>query len=224
MSSITAIVFDFDGVIADTERLHLGAFQEVFASRGWSLDEADYFDRYLGYDDDGLVEAYAREQRLALERDDLRDLVRAKTEAFSRHLSSPDILYAGARRAIEALAARYRLAIASGALHREIASILGAAGLRDLFPVIVGADDVSECKPAPGPYLAAAAGLGVEPAACLAVEDSLAGLTAARAAGMRTVAVTTTSPRTALSAADRIVDTLADLTPELVAALSSGAL
>jgi HAD superfamily hydrolase (TIGR01509 family) len=222
MPSVLAVIFDFDGVIADTERLHLGAFQEVFAARGWTLEEEAYFDRYLGYDDHGLVAAYAQDQQLALEENELRELVRQKTDAFSRHLSSPEIVYAGARRCMEQLAARYKLGIASGALHAEIASILRAAELIDLFPVIVGADDVSECKPSPAPYLVAATRLGVEPAACVAVEDSVAGLAAARAAGMRTIGVTTTTPRDALAFADYVIESLREVSPELIESLATG--
>jgi HAD superfamily hydrolase (TIGR01509 family) len=213
---IAAVIFDFDGVLADTERLHLGAFQDVFAARGWSLDEADYFDRYLGYDDEGLVAAFTADRRLSLEESELREIVRAKTAAFSRHLASPEVVYAGARRSVASLAAAFKLAIASGALRHEIASILRAAELADLFPVIIGADDVTECKPSPQPFLAAARALGVAAESCVAVEDSVPGLAAARAAGMRTIAVTTTSPREALAGADRILDSLSELTPDVV--------
>jgi beta-phosphoglucomutase len=220
MARIAALVFDFDGVIADTERLHLRAFQEAFAPRGWTLDEAAYFDRFLGYDDRGVVEAFARERAIALDRADHQRLVAAKTAAFARHLASPDILdilYSGARTRLVELAARYPLAIASGALHGEIVAILAAAGLRDLFRAIVAADDVGATKPSPEPYLTAAARLGVTPAACLAIEDSPPGLTAARAAGMRTVAVATTVPRHALGDADCIIDGIGDLTAEVLA-------
>jgi len=81
--SITTIVFDFDGVLADTERLHLRAFQEVFAARGWSLDETAYFDQYLGYDDRGLVLAFGEDQRLGLTSRDVQTLVTDKGKVFA---------------------------------------------------------------------------------------------------------------------------------------------
>jgi beta-phosphoglucomutase-like phosphatase (HAD superfamily) len=74
---ISTVVFDFDGVIADTERLHLGAFQDVFADRGWTLDEQAYFERYLGWDDHGLVAAYARDHGLEVGAADADALVDA---------------------------------------------------------------------------------------------------------------------------------------------------
>jgi HAD superfamily hydrolase (TIGR01509 family) len=215
--SVAAVIFDFDGVIADTERLHLGAFREVFDTRGWTLSDADYFDRYLGCDDQGLVVAYAADNAIALTPSEIQELVERKTHAFARHLSSPTVLFPGAAAAIRDIAAAMPVAIASGALHQEIVAILERASLLQLFPVIVGADDVESCKPSPEPYLAAAARLGVDPKTCVAIEDSAAGLQAARAAGMRAIGLTTTSPAALLSAADRVVASLADVSTQLIA-------
>lgn len=219
--SIHAIVLDFDGVIADTERLHFAAFRDVFAARGWTLEEAAYFDRYLGCDDYGLVRDFARDNDLALSPADAETLVSAKGDLFGQHLSSSDVLFPGAAEAIRQLEARYPLGIASGALHHEIVAILSRAGLLERFRVIVAADDVSATKPAPEPYLTAADRLGVDPTRCLAVEDSAPGLQAARTAGMRTIALTTTSPAAALNGADRIVAGLHEVSPELVAELGA---
>jgi beta-phosphoglucomutase len=216
---VKAVILDFDGVVADTERLHLGAFQEVFGARGWVIGETEYFDRYIGFDDRGLVLAYISDRGLDVAATDIEAILTAKAQTFGRHLSSADILYPGARTSVELLATRFALAIASGALHHEIAAILRVAGLATLIPVIVAADDVAATKPEPGPYLAAAERLGVLPEFCVAVEDSPAGLQSAKAAGMRTIAVTTTSPLHALLHADRVVAGLHEVTPELVADL-----
>ena len=220
MTPITAIVFDFDGVIADTEQLHLRAFQEVFAARGWTLDEPTYFDRYLGYDDRGLVAAYSRERRLGLDDVSMETVVEAKVQAFARSLSG-DILYPGARNRLFELARRFPFGIASGALHAEITTILEGAGVLELFPVIVGADDVRTTKPSPEPYLTAAEKMGIDPSQCLAVEDSPTGLDAACAAGMRTVGVATSVPRAALSRAEYAITSLADLTAQVIGAVEA---
>lgn len=223
--AITTVVFDFDGVLADTERLHLAAFQEVFATRGWALSEAVYFDRYLGYDDHGLVDAYAGDQNLTLAEPDFLALVDEKTRIFAGRIEAGEVLYPGARRCVEQLAAHFSLGIASGALRAEIITILGGAGLLASFPVIVGADDVSACKPAPEPYLRAAELLGVIPAQCVAIEDSAPGLLAARTAGMRTIGLTTTTPRHLLVDADRILDGLGEVSPAMIRAFGqAGAL
>jgi beta-phosphoglucomutase len=216
---IAAVIFDFDGVLADTERLHLGAFQGVFEARGWRLDEGTYFERYLGCDDRGLVVAFARDQGLMLGGGEVMELVEAKERAFAEHLQSGDVLFPSARACVERMAGRYALAIASGAARTEILAILEGGGLRPLFPVVVAADDVSATNPHPEPYLTAARGLGIRPAACLAIEDSAPGLAAARAAGMRTVGITTTLSRERLSGADRIIDDLSELSLAVVAAL-----
>lgn len=220
---VTAVILDFDGVIADTERLHLSAFQEIFAGRGWVLGEAEYFERYLGFDDRRLVLAYIADRHLEVPGVVVEDLVTAKARAFNRYVSAQDTLYPGARTAVLQLAAEYTLAIASGALHHEIVAMLETGGLGGVIRVIVAADDVVATKPSPEPYLAAASRLGVSPSRCVAVEDSPAGLSAAKAAGMRAIAVTTTSPSHALVHADRIVAGLADVTPAVVTALGTPA-
>jgi beta-phosphoglucomutase-like phosphatase (HAD superfamily) len=217
--SIRAVVLDFDGVIADTERLHYAAFRDVFSERGWTLDETAYFDRYLGCDDHGLVREFVRDIGVTVTDQDAGRLVESKGRLFGRHLESADILFPGAKTSIEQLAARFAMGIASGARHHEIVAILRTAGLLEHFPVIVAADDVRATKPAPEPYLTAAGRLGIPPSACVAIEDSAPGLEAARSAGMRTIGVTTTSPRHVLTSADRIVAGLHEVSLELVASL-----
>ena len=216
---MTAVIFDFDGVLADTEGLHLAAFQRVFQARGWSLDRAEYFDHYMGFDDEGVFIEYARTRGLVLSPADRADVLQQKADAFAALITSGQLLYPGASECIAALTGRFALGIASGALHREIEAILTGAGLLKNFGVIVGADDVAVRKPAPDPYLAAAAGLGVSPTACVAVEDSIWGLRSARDAGMRTVAVTTTTAREGLGDADRIIAGIHELTADVIRTL-----
>lgn len=210
------VVFDFDGVIANTEHMHLRAFQGVFGRRGWTLDETTYFDDYLGYDDAELVRLYAQDHSLNLDETAQRDLLREKAHVFRLAIEAGAVLYPGAAQCVRALAERFSLAIASGSRRDEIVQILTAGNLIGAFPVIVSADDVVNGKPAPEPYLTAAARLGLDPSACVAIEDSHWGLDAAIAAGMRTIALTTTSPAVALSAADAIVLRVDDVTEQLI--------
>jgi beta-phosphoglucomutase len=213
---IRGIIFDFDGVLADTEHLHLQAFQEAFSRRGWRLDEAAYFDSYLGYNDEDLVRVYARDHALDLDEEAREEVLGEKERVFLRHIEGGAVLYPGAAGTVRALAARFPLAIASGSRRDEIVRILTAGRLIDAFPVIVSSDDVVNSKPAPEVYLSAAARLGLDPITCVAIEDSHWGLDAARAAGLRTIAVTTTSPAAVLQAADRIVDRVEDVTLALL--------
>ncbi len=211
-----AVVFDFDGVLADTERLHLLAFQDVFVTQGWELDERSYYDRYMGFDDRGAIVEFARDFGFTPTEHEIGRLTASKADAFAARLSSGDVLFPETRACVERLARQFPLAIASGALRHEIVAILTAGGLLDFFPVIVGADDCTAHKPEPEPYLRAAAALGIDPRRCTAVEDSSWGLASARAAGMRTIGVTTTSPREALHEAHVIIGGLHELTASLI--------
>jgi HAD superfamily hydrolase (TIGR01509 family) len=216
--TIEAVVFDFDGVLANTESLHLLATQDAIAARGWTLAERAYFDRYLGYGDRDLVIELAKDRGEALDETSIATLVRAKGAHYVRRLAAANAMYPSAAACIQRLGARYALAIASGSLQSEIVAILDAAGLRSAFPVIIGADDCASGKPHPEPYAKAAAHLGVSPNAAVAIEDSRWGLESARAAGLRTIGVTTTYPASAL-AADLIVSSLDELTVDVIATL-----
>lgn len=216
MTDARAVVFDFDGVLADTEGLHLGAFQDAFSARGWTLDRDAYFERYLGYDDRDLVRAFAEDQGLRIGDADTEALLIEKARRYDRRLAAGSILFPTAAPAVARLAGRFRLAIASGSLRGEILAILRANDLAHAFPVVIGADDVARSKPAPDPYEAAVDRLGVRPADAVAVEDSQWGLTAARAAGLRTIGITTSYPAHALTLADAVVDSLDEITADTI--------
>jgi beta-phosphoglucomutase len=219
MSEPAAVVFDFDGVLADTEGLHLAALQDVFAPRGWTLDRDTYFDRYLGYDDRDLVRAFARHAGLTLAATDINDVLSEKARAYAHRLSTGAVLFPTAPGAIARLGARYRLGIASGSLRDEITAILAGNALLDAIAAIVGADDVERSKPAPDSYAAAVTKLGVAPARAVAIEDSQWGLASARAAGLRTIGITTSYPAHVLNGADHVVHSLDDVTIDLVDSL-----
>lgn len=217
---ITAVIFDFDGVLADTERLHLAATQDVLATLGLTLSEADYFEHYLGYTDRDLFRRFADDAKRPLTGDDINDLIAAKSDAYERALASGAVLYDGVERAIVALGVEFTLAIASGAFRSEIEAILAARpGLRAAFAAIVSADDHVAGKPSPEPYLEALRQVNISAEDAVAVEDSPWGLTAARAAGLRTVGVTTSYQASALEA-DTIIASIVDLTPDVVRRLS----
>ena len=214
-----AVVFDFDGVLADSEGLHYAAFRDVLSDHGWTLSERDYYDRYLGFDDAALVSEFTRDHGLALAAPAQAAIVRKKVDFFQERLATAAVLYPGAPAAVARLGAHYRLGIASGSLAVEIRTVLDSAGLREAFAVIVGADDVTRTKPAPDPYLAAVRALGVAPSAAVAIEDSRWGLESARAAGLRTIALTTSYAAAALDRADLVLGSLDDITVDAIAGL-----
>jgi beta-phosphoglucomutase len=213
------VIFDFDGVLADSENLHLRAFQQVFGEQGWTLGETDYYARYLGSSDRDLVIDFARDRGLALDASRRDDLLAAKEAAYASILEAGEILYPAAAPVIERLAREFALAIASGSLSREIKDALRPKGLGAWFRAIVGADDVERGKPAPDPYVEAVRRLGLEAGRCVAIEDSPWGLQSARAAGLSTIAVTHTYPPERLADADAIVSSLDALTPAFIDAL-----
>jgi beta-phosphoglucomutase len=222
-NTLFGVVFDFDGVLADTEPLHLRAFRAVFARRGWALDDASYYERYLGYGDDDLVRVYGEDHGLRLDAGDRRSLLDEKDLVYRQDIETGTVLYAGAAACVRALAARFSLAIASGSRRVELLHILTSNGLVDAFPVIVSVDDVTRTKPDPEPYLTAAAQLGLAPRVCVAIEDSASGLASARSAGLRTIAVTTSSPASTLAAADRILRRVDEVTVGVIESLIGGA-
>ena len=216
--ALQAIVFDFDGVIANSEPLHLTAFQRALADDGLDLTAADYFTRYLGYDDVGMFQTYARDRRLTWSREHVAALVVRKGRVLETLLDTGSVLFPGAKQFVQAAAAVVPIAIASGAQRHEIDEIIEGAGLSALFATIVAAGDTPESKPSPAPYrlafqrLCAATGLGLDPLRCVAIEDSRWGIESALGAGLRCVGVTNSYPADALGGAELVVPGLGDLT------------
>lgn len=197
MRPLQAIIFDFDGVIADSERLHLRVYQDLLGARGLTLSDEDYFANYLGYDDVGLLQRYAREHALGWDEGAIRDFITVKTARYEALAAKGEMLFPGAARFIVHAAQAVPIAIASGALTTEIEDILDRASLRHHFVTIVGADQTARSKPSPDPYLEAfhrlvSAGHAIEPSRTVAIEDSRWGLVSAKTARLRCVGVATT--------------------------------
>jgi HAD superfamily hydrolase (TIGR01509 family) len=216
---IQALVFDFDGVLADSEPLHLLAYQEVLSGCGLTLTREEYYARYLGYDDVGMFTKLAEARGWQVDARQLEALVAEKGRVFDEAIESTDVLYPGAAACIARMAAAFPLGIASGALRHEIVAILGRDGLERHFRFIVAAGDTPQSKPAPDPYRRAAELHGVPSSACLAVEDSVWGIESAKSAGLSCIAVTHTYPRESLIPADRVVESLEEITPAFVRSL-----
>ena len=215
---VDAVVFDLDGVLVDSEHLWSEVREELARERGgrWHpRAETDMmgmssteWSRYM-HDVIGLEDAPARINE---------DVVRAMQERYEQHLPVID----GAVEAVRRLAAVYRLALASSANRPLIDTVLRETGLGDVFEATVSSEEVARGKPSPDVYLEAARRLGVEPARCVAVEDSANGIRAAHAAAMRVIAIP--NPRyppaaDALALADRVLAAIGELGPETVTSL-----
>jgi len=216
---IQAIVFDFDGVLADSEMLHLRVYRELLEPSGVHITTEQYFDRYLGSDDEGVFQQVAIDYKLLLGDEEIELLIAEKARRFEALVASGGVMYPGAAACVRRLGAAWPLGIASGARRTEIEVMLDGAGLADAFKFIVAAGDTDHGKPAPDPYLRAAELHDAAPGACVAIEDSHAGLESARTAGMRTIGIASTYPRGSLKA-DAVIGSLDELTVDFVRRLT----
>jgi len=218
MGQLAAVIFDFDGVIADTEPLHFAGFRRTLAEIGITLNESDYYENYLGYDDRGCfiaaLEAYGHPTNPVV----ITRLMERKAQAYLESIREDLIIFPGVHELVQETATSYPLAIASGALRHEIELILEQAGLRKHFSHITSAEDVTRGKPDPQPFLHALQGLNrlqrgqeIAPEACLVIEDSIPGIRAGKAAGMRVLAVANTHTLQDLHEAHAVAHSLSEV-------------
>ena len=217
---IRAIIFDFDGVITDSEPVHLKMFQKVLSEMGITLNAREYYEVYLGMDDRGCFTTILKSNGIGTAPRLIQSLIQKKTNYLMEYIKNDLFIYPGVVELVDSSRKDYLLAIASGALRHEIEFVLESAGIRSAFNVIVSAEDVSEGKPNPECFnkaLEQLNGMGgerIKKDECLVIEDSIAGIEAAKAAGMRCVAVTNTYSRDRLTLADRVVKELSEINLE----------
>jgi beta-phosphoglucomutase len=216
---IHAIVFDFDGVIADSEPLHLRSYQDVLGPRGVTLTREEYYADYLGFDDVTVFRRLGTAYGIEMGDEQVATLIAEKSDVFDTLMASGNVLYPGAAALIDRLAAEFPLGIASGALKHEIQAILRGNNLEQHFRFIVASGDTAQSKPAADPYRRAAELLGLPPGQCLAIEDSLWGIQSARAAGLLCIAVPHTYPAAELGTADLVVPDLGSITVSVIRGL-----
>jgi len=211
-----AVLFDFDGILVDSEPMHYRAFNEVLDPLGMGFTWQEYVDTHMGFDDrDSFREAF-RAKGIDLDEVNLAKLVAAKSRAFLDGIRNGVTAYPGAVSTIESLRTAGRpLALCSGALLSDIEPILAQLGIPRCFDVIVSADDVRKSKPDPESYAIAFERLSKRyatlltlPARSFAVEDTPAGIRSAKGAGLRVLAVTNSYGPGELSEADWIIDSL----------------
>jgi beta-phosphoglucomutase-like phosphatase (HAD superfamily) len=210
-----AVLFDFDGVLVNSEPLHYRALRECLLPEGIDISEEEYAGSYLAYDDAEAIRVALEKHGHAFDGTRVRRVAERKAALFDELLDSVPF-FPGAAELVRELAREVPLAIASGALHQEIERILTAGGLRQAFTAIVAADDVTRGKPHPEPYLTAMSAVaprapGLAARDCLVIEDSMPGIAAGRAAGMKVLAVATSYPAERLGAAHRVVASLQGL-------------
>lgn len=214
---IQAVIFDFDGIIVDTEPLHHRAFCRVLEPLNLPLSWGRYYEHYLGFDDRDVLRTRFDEEGIRLEEDMMRRLIDEKANAFLDIIQHEGVkAFPGVVELVKGVSGKVPLAIASGALASDIEPILEILELTSCFSERVTADQVQVSKPDPESYRvaferlrAAHPGRVSDPAHCLAIEDTPAGVQAAKGAGLRVLAVSNTYEPEALDQADRVVASLA---------------
>ena len=224
---IKAIFFDFNGVIIDDETIQLNAYHEVLKDYGINVTEEWYFDS-LGMDDKTFIKSMFDRAKKNIPANAINDVLSAKTERHRAMIEDELPLCPGVLTFMKAASRHFSLGLVSMANQNEVSYVFERANLRPLFSVVVTAEDVQVCKPAPACYQHGLAQLNAErqrgrllpllPRECLAIEDSPPGIQAGRAAGMQTLGVTNTVSEQELrqAGADVVTHSLADWTVDAV--------
>ncbi|HIJ67356.1 MAG TPA: HAD family phosphatase [Planctomycetes bacterium] len=217
---LKAVIFDFDGVIADSEPLHFSAFKETLSRYDVELTQKRYYNEYLGYTDNECAKAISADFDLGLDKAGIDRLVQAKTALFDNLVRAESTIIDGVCEFVDRIKGRgIRLAVCSGALLGDIELMLAGTDLTDTFEIIVAADHVQRGKPDPEGLLLVLQRLNetgpgdILPKDCVVIEDSRWGLEAASAARMHTIAVANTYPYEELKPlAEKTVERLDKLT------------
>lgn len=215
---VRAVIFDFDGVITDSEVLHLRSFNKALATYRVEIAKKDYYKDYLGLADLDLFNLLADKGLLKADAHQIQNLFEQKKQIFEKLAMTEGQIIEGVRDFLEMLEQNNVLmAICSGALLSEIELVLEKARLRSFFEVVVSAEQVKKGKPDPEGFLLSLQKLNekkcnsIQPGQCIVIEDSHWGLEAAKAAGMHTIAVTNSYDADQLTSAEKIVAQLSEL-------------
>jgi beta-phosphoglucomutase len=215
---LRAVIFDFDGVITDSEVLHLRAFNQSLAPYGIEITTKDYYTTYLGFNDNDCYSLLVEKGLLKMSEQEINAIMDQKKRIFEQLSKTEGKMIEGVRDFLTMLEQNnVPMAICSGSLLTEVEMVLEEARLRNLFEVIVSGEQVKKGKPDPEGFILTLKRLNenredsITAKQCIAIEDSHWGLEAAKAAGMHTIAVTNSYDAEQLSMADKIVDRLNEL-------------
>ena len=221
-----ATLFDYNGVLADDEIVHLEAFRDALAPLGISVSKQDYVERYLGFDDRGAFRAILADSGRAPSEEELAELIATKKPLYFARAEMRLPTFPGAAELVRRRAEHGPVGVVSGALRDEIALGLKQLGVDGLVRHVVSAEDTRDCKPDPEGYVIGiarlAADIGEEKARkALVLEDSIAGVEAAKAAGLVCAAVTHSYSQAELerAGADLVVQSLDELSEDLLSEL-----
>ncbi|HEY7221601.1 MAG TPA: HAD family phosphatase [Candidatus Binatia bacterium] len=214
---ISSVIFDLDGLLADTEPLHCRAYQMTLSEHGLDLTEGEYYEHWVR-SGKGIADWVA----MRTSHCDPQALRLRKSEHYSNLLTSSLRPMEGALELLAALHGKFKIALASSSYQDAIDGVLAGLGIVSYFDAVVSGSDVAQVKPAPDIFLKASHALGVEPAECIVVEDAEKGVTAAYRAGMRCIAVPNDCTRHHdFSRATRVCSSLREITLEALRSLET---
>ena len=207
---LAAVVFDFDGIIVDSEPLHHRAFNEVLAALEIEIVWEDYCETYMGFDDRDALKTVFKAHGRKISSGDLKDLIQKKADVFQRYIEQGEAApLPGAVELIKSIPVRLPVALCSGALKQDVLPVLDTLGIDNAFSTIVTAEDTDKSKPDPAPYRLVLNKLEIDdPSSVLAIEDTPAGIRSAKDAGLKVLAVTNSYDREYLHEADAVTDSL----------------
>ena len=181
---ISTVIFDLDGLLADTEQLHCRAYRMALLEHNVELAEAEYCDHWVRLGKG--IDAWVARQRLELDPAALRARKAAHYQTLLHSSLRP---MPGATALLASLQGNFRIGLASSSYRDAVDGVLQGLGIADCFETVVSGSDVSRVKPAPEIFLKAADRLGVVPTECVVLEDAEKGVLAAQAAGMQCIAI-----------------------------------
>jgi HAD superfamily hydrolase (TIGR01509 family) len=209
---ITTVIFDLDGLLSDTERLHCKAYQDILAPYGIALTEEQFAEHWTRAGKG--ISQWIQENNLLL---DVEQIRQQKSERYLELVESIVQPMDGALAVLERLAGKLRLSVASSAYQHWVEHVLKYLEITHYFELIVAGDHVSRSKPFPDIFLHTAQQLGVQPSECVVLEDAEKGVVAARRAGMHCIAVPNTYTQdNDFSQATQVVSSLHEVTLELL--------
>ena len=203
-----AVIFDMDGVIVDSEPRHERAFHEIFHQMGYGQSHGIHFPDYYGTSDRAVWKDFVAKHEPT---QSIEELIEWKRSHFLEILRRDEPIFTGLPELVADLAARFPLAVASGSDHVVIDAVLAMRNLRQHFQAVVSVQDVLRPKPHPDVFLRAAELLKIRPEQCCVIEDSVAGVEAARLARMDVLGITNSFPAEKLSRATRVVTTYEEI-------------
>ena len=207
------IIFDFDGVILDSENSHFIAFNEGLKNLNINISEDEYYSKYISLDDRGVITNVVNDKNISVTNEEIDMIIKNKNDYFESRLIDNSKLFPGVEELIIQLSKNFVLSIGSGANRSEIIKTLKNNNIYDYFEIIVSANEVNNPKPNPETYNRVLDNINIDfnINEIIVIEDSPGGIEAAKSAGLKCIAITNTFDNKQLRKADIIVSNYEDI-------------